>query len=219
MRPLILSAAGWLGWSVALGAPTPAAPAPPPAAADTGVSQLPVGQVYKQFQFPYYQAGQLKFVLTAADATGVTISHADTHDLKIDIYSEGKVTTTITSPDADLYVADRKMRTNHTVRVVRPDLIAISQFCDFDLVSKQYFMRNNVKVTLLHFDAGKSISKDAAAAPTPLSMAVVPKAPPAAPVSIPRPFVPPPPSVPPGEGDLIDSPGAYSTTPTTPLPQ
>jgi hypothetical protein len=218
MRPLILSVAGWLGWSIALGAPTPATP-PPPAPSDTGVSQLPVGQVYKQFQFPYYQAGQLKFVLTATDATGITINRADTHDLKIDIYSEGKVTTTITSPDADLYVADRKMRTRNTVRVVRPDLVATSQLCDFDLLSKQYFMSKSVKVTLLHFDAGKSVSSSPATATTPASASVVPKAPPAAPLSIPRPFVPPPPSVPPGEGDLIDSPGAYSTTPATPLPQ
>ena len=217
MRPLILSVAGWLGWSGAMWAQ---APAP---SDSTGISQLPVGQVYKEFQFPYYQAGQLKFVLTASDATGVTINRADTHNLKIDLYSEGKVTTTITSPDADLYVADRKMRTHHTVQVNRPDLVATSKLCDFDLVSKQYVMRDSVKVVLLHFDAGKSFTGNAAnpATPgTPAPSSPVPKAPPLEPISIPRPSVPPPPSVPNGEGDLIDSPGAYSSsTNAAPLPQ
>jgi hypothetical protein len=214
MRPLILSVAGWLGWSGAMLAQTPAPSAAPSDSA--GISQLPVGQVYKEFQFPYYQAGLLKFVLTASDATGVTLNRADTHNLKIELYDQGKVTTTITSPDADLYVADRKMRTHNTVQVTRPDLVATSKLCDFDLLSKQYVMRTNVKVTLLHFDAGQSTSghpadPSVAAAPAP------PK-PPAEPDSIPRPVVPPPPSVPNGEGDLIDSPGAYSN-PNAPLPQ
>jgi hypothetical protein len=194
----------------------------PPPSDSVGISQLPVGQVYKEFYFPYYQADQLKFVLTASDATGITINRADTHNLKIDLYSQGKVTTTITSPDADLYVADRKMRTHHTVQVNRPDLVATSQLCDFDLVSKQYVMRKNVKVVLLHFDAGKSVAGSAAnpASPaTPATSPAVPQTPPPAPVSIPRPNVPPPPSVPNGEGDLIDSPGAYSSTNAAPLPQ
>jgi len=211
MRLLILSAAGWLAWAGA-------ARAQSAGSTDSGVTQLPVGQTYKQFEFPYYQAGQLKFVLTAADAKGITINRADTHDLKIDLYTDGKVTTTITSPDADLYVADQKMRTHHTVRIVRPDLTATSQFCDFDLVSKQYLMRNSVKVTLLHFDAGKS-TDPASSGAAPLA-AVPVKPAPDVPAAIPRANVPPPPTVPTGEGEgLIDSPGAYASTNAAPLPQ
>jgi hypothetical protein len=216
MRPLILSVAGWLGCSGAMWAQQAAAPTAAPAPSDSGISQLPVGQVYKQFQFPYYQAGQLKFVLTASDATGITLNRADTHNMEIDLYDQGKKTTTITSPDADLYVADRKMRTHKTVQVNRPDLVATSQLCDFDLLSKQYVMRTNVKVVLLHFDAGQSASAHPAG-PS-VAAAPVPGVPPAEPPSIPRPVVPPPPSVPNGEGNLIDSPGAYGN-PSAPLPQ
>jgi beta-lactamase regulating signal transducer with metallopeptidase domain/ankyrin repeat protein len=70
---------------------------------DNSVSQPPVGQVYKDFQFPFYQDGRLKFKLTAAAAKGITINRAETTDLKIDLYDNDKVTTTITSPKADLY--------------------------------------------------------------------------------------------------------------------
>jgi hypothetical protein len=168
MRLLILSIAGGLvlagvAWAQSSGN-------------NSGVSQLPVGQVYKDFQFPYYENGVLKFTMTADEAKGITINRAETTDLKIDIYEDGKVTTTITSPKADLYVADRKMRTHNTVLISRADLDATAQFCDFDLADKQYTLRNNVKVTLKNFDAGKSMPKpaDATSGPPPLQPAPVP---------------------------------------------
>jgi lipopolysaccharide export system protein LptC len=167
MRPLILSVAGGLAlagiaWAQSSGN-------------NSGVSQLPVGQLYKDFQFPYYEDGVLKFTLTADEAKGITVNRAETTDLKIDIYDNGKVTTTITSPKADLYVADRKMRTHDTVQITRADLDATAQFCDFDLAEKQYTLRNNVKVTIKNFDAGNSVPKSAAASgPAPLQPAPVP---------------------------------------------
>jgi len=170
MRPLILSVAGGLvlagmAWAQSSGN-------------NTGVSQLPVGQVYKDFQFPYYENGILKFTLTADDAKGITVNRAETTNLKIDIYENGKVTTTITSPKADLYVADRKMRTHNTVLITRADLDATAQFCDFDLAERQYTLRNNVKVTLKNFDAGKSAPKaGVASGPAPLPPAPIPPEP------------------------------------------
>jgi hypothetical protein len=122
--------------------------------------QIPFGQVYKDFQFPLYQNGQLSATFSAISATGVTINRAETVDLKIDLYTNGKVTTTITSPKADLYVADRIMRTKNTVQIERTDLEATAQTCDFDLVTKKYQLRQNVKVLLKHFDIGAE-SKDA----------------------------------------------------------
>jgi hypothetical protein len=198
MRPLILSVAGGLvlagvAWAQSSGN-------------NSGVSQLPVGQVYKDFQFPYYENGVLKFIMTADEAKGITVNRAEATDLKIEIYENGKVTTTITSPKADLYVADRKMRTHpgspstgNTVLISRTDLDATAQFCDFDLAEKQYTLRNNVKVTLKNFDAGKSMPKPAdatsgAAGPAPLPPAPVPPEP--------------------ADHDemLLNSPGAYSST-------
>lgn len=205
MRPLIFSVMASLALANAGGAGS----APPPSGNSGGVSQLPVGQVYREFQFPYYENGQLRFILTAAQATGVTINRAETTDLKIDLYENGKITTTITSPKADLFVADRTMRTHNTVKIDRADLTATAQFCDFDLVSKQYTLRNNVKVLLKNFEA-KNKSKPAA--PRTAASATAPD------ISSTPPM---PAAVPAGSASdkidaLLESPGMYSSTNSAP---
>jgi hypothetical protein len=209
MRPLILSVVGCLALAGA-------AWAQQSGDSSGGISQLPVGQIYKDFQFPYYESGQLKFTLTAAEAKGITLNRAETTDLKIDLYENGKVTTTITSPKADLYVGDRKMRTHDTVLIERADLDAAAQFCDFDLVAKQYTLRHNVKVTLKHFDAGNAAkagepqASAPAAAPPAAAQPAVGSSPPA-----PAPAIP-------GQtasqkiDSLLESPGMFSSTNAAP---
>ena len=167
--------------------------------------QIPVGQIYRNFQFPLYQNGQLSATLAADAAKGVTINRAETTNLKIDLYTNGKVTTTITSPDADLYVADRKLRTKHTVLVNRADMEATSQVCDFDLLNKKYLMRQNVRVVLKNFDAGASAKPPS-----------TPGHPPPAPDET-QPMAPAPAAHPSGNGDL-DIPGASSDTNIAPMP-
>jgi hypothetical protein len=175
----------------------------------SGVTELPVGQIYRDFQFPRYEGGQLKFTLAATEAKGITINRAETTDLKIDLYDSGKVTTTITSPKADIYMADRKMRTKNTVRIERADLEATSQICDFDLVTKQYLLRTNVKVTLKNFDAssglgGKPAGAQGATVPTTPPRAAVPPAPSGTAASAD------------GSGSMLEMPGAFSSTNAAP---
>lgn len=134
---------------------------------NANMPQLPVGQVFKDFAFPYYQKGQIAYVLAAREAKGITQNRAETADLKIDIYDQGKVTTTITSPKADLYINDRKMRTKDTVLITRSDLEASAQVCDFDLLTKKYILRENVKVTLKNFGPGIA-SGSGSALPSPV---------------------------------------------------
>jgi hypothetical protein len=139
--------------------------------------QLPVGQVYKDFAFPYFQNGQMAYTLSAREAKGITLNKAEAIDLKIEVYDQGKVTTTITSPSADLYIADRKMRTKNTVQIERTDssMAASGQTCDFDLSTKKYLLRGNVKVTLKNFDSDLTPRSPAAlAAPTTLPVAPAP---------------------------------------------
>ena len=174
--------------------------------------QIPFGQVYKDFQFPLYQNGQLSATFSAISATGVTINRAETVDLKIDLYTNGKVTTTITSPKADLYVADRIMRTKNTVQIERTDLEATAQTCDFDLVTKKYQLRQNVKVLLKHFDIGAE-SKDANSVlpkinSTPAPIEMPPPLPPVQETVIPVPNHP--------NEAPIDIPGASAATNTSP---
>jgi hypothetical protein len=133
---------------------------------DAPSQTVPVGQTFRNFEFPIYQDGQMKAKLTASQATGITQNRADTKDLKIEIYDNAVVTTTITSPDADLYAAEQKMRTSHTVQIERADMEATSDICDFDLKTKKYVLRTNVKVTLKNFDPGKSLGSTPASSPS-----------------------------------------------------
>jgi hypothetical protein len=203
-------------WAVAL-----VALAQAPAASPGGgsVPQIPFGQTYKDFEFPRYENGELSYTLSAVSATGLTVNRAQTTDLKIQIYTRGKVTTTITSPNADLYVNERKMRTKNTVRIDREDLTATSQSCDFDLITKKYLMRQNVRVVLKHFDASAGLKKTpapAGASPTAFPTAEMAAPAPAAttpdndsPAADPRAAVP--------AGNLLDMPGAYANTNNGPI--
>lgn len=170
--------------------------------------QLPVGQTFKQFQFPIYQSGILKATLDATEATGITLNRAEAKEVKIQIYDNGAVTTTITSPDADLYVNEQKMRTKNTVQIERADMTATSQNCDFDLKTKKYALRTNVKVLLKHFDMSTTPANGTA--PPPAST----HAPASAPVATatspsPRPAR--------GNDSLLDSPGSYAGTNSAPI--
>jgi lipopolysaccharide export system protein LptC len=167
---------------------------------DSGnMPQIPYGQSYKNFEFPLYEGGELKYKLTATEATGVSLNRAEVTNMKIEVYDEGKVTTTITSPNADLYSTDRRMRTRNTVRIERSDTTATAQRCDFDLVTKQYVLRDHVRVILKNFDASAGLgpsANHASSSPATPQPAFVPASPASA-----HP-----------DDSLLSSPGAYSNS-------
>jgi len=207
MRPLLLSATTCILFLGAIQVQTVAQNA---GDGESG-PQLPVGQTFKQFEYPDYENGQLKATLEATEATGITLNRAETTNLKIQIYDNGAVTTTVTSPKADLYVAEHKMRTKNTVLIARADLTATSQNCDFDLKTKKYVLRTNVKVILKHFDI--SLTPANGAAPPPASTHAAPAGAPTAPA--PGPASPTPAQT---NTSLLDSPGSYSDTNSVPIP-
>jgi hypothetical protein len=196
-----------LSLSFGLAALAPGAFLPQALAQSSGDSgsapQLPVGQTFKEFEYPIYQDGKLKATLSATTATGITLNRAETTNLKINTYENGAVTTTITSPKADLYVAEQKMRTKNTVEIDRPDMNATSQACDFDLKTKKYVMRTNVKVILKHFDVSLTPAKGTTTASGAATAATPP------PASAPQPAR--------NDAAMLDSPGAYSDTNAVPL--
>jgi len=203
MRPLVLSLGICLGALSVAWAQN---------AGDTGsVQQLPVGQTFKNFEFPLFQDGQLKYTVTAVEAKGITQNRAETTNLKILAYTNGAVTATVTSPKADLYVAERKMRTKDTVQIIRADQEATAQICDFDMTAKKYLLRTNVRVILKNFDPGLNPAAGGSAAPSPAgktapSVSTLPASAPLAP----RPSL--------NNDSLLDSPGAYASTNSAPLP-
>lgn len=202
MRSLVLSAGAIV---LALGV----AWAQSPSGGGTSV-QIPYGQTFKDFLFPYYQDGQLKFTLHALSAKGVTLNRAEATELTIKLYDSGKTdpATIITSPKADLYVADRRMRTKNTVQIERDDLEATAQTCDFDLMTKKYLLRDNVKVTLKNFDTGKIAPGNSSQPSSGLGASAA--------HPTPTPSVPPmspPPSRPlPHDDTLLDVPGAAAAS-------
>jgi hypothetical protein len=205
-----------------------------PVAAESGGSsgsssiQIPFGQTSRDLHWPIYQNGQLAYTLAADTATGLSLNRAQTTNLIIQIYTQDKVTTTITSPNADLYVAERKMRTKNSVKVDRADLTATSQICDFDLITKKYVMRTRVHVILKHFDAGAGVvrKKDVPALAGPAGRPAAPASVAAPlPVSTPAPVEESQPAIADprarASDNLLDMPGAYATTnngPITPAP-
>lgn len=173
--------------------------------------QLPVGQIFKQFTFPIWQEGQLKATLFAVEAKGMTLNRAETTDLKIQVYDNGAVTTTITSPKADLFVNEEKMRTKSTVEIDRADMNAKSQECDFNLKTKKYVLRSSVKVLLKHFSFGGADKTTSASSSAHMGIAPAPSP---APSPAPRPAN--------ADQSLLGTPGSYSdpssssTTPSSP---
>jgi hypothetical protein len=165
--------------------------------------QIPYGQTYRNFQLPYYDGGVLKWQLSAALATGVSLNRAEVTDMKIELFTDGKVTTTVTSPKADLYSSERRMQTKKTVRIDRSDLAATAQRCDFDLVSKQYVLTDHVRVVLKNFDATSGLGPQHSSS-APSASAVTPR-------PGPGPVAPAPAH---GNDSLFDSPGAYSNSST-----
>ena len=214
MRRLLFSV-GWWAAACLLARSSPTAGKQADAA-----PQIPFGQTYKDFQFPIWQKGQLAYTLTAASATGVSLNRADASDVRIDVYTNDKVTTTITSPRADLYVSDRKMRSKSTVHVVRADMDATSQICDFDLISKKYVLRQNVHVLLKNFDVGGSPTAKGAAGTTAVKGAPTAKGSPSVPEADqpipPEPQSPPEPTSAPTGEPVLDFPGASATTNAAP---
>jgi hypothetical protein len=182
----------------------------------SGAPQLPVGQVFKQFVFPSYQDGVLKYTLFATEAKGITLNRAETTDLKIDVYDNGAVTTTITSPKADLIVAEQKMRTKNTVQIERDDMRATSQNCEFNVKDKKFVMTTNVRVLLKHFDLSAGPSGAAPKSATPSSKPATDSVP----SSAAAPAVPAAPATPPAHStdSLLTSPGSYADTNSAPLP-
>lgn len=179
---------------------------------NSSIPQIPFGQTYKNFQFPLYDGMILKAKLSAEAATGTTLNRADTTNLKIELYTNDKVTTTITTPRGDLYPAERRLRTKTGVHVVQNDLDATSDVADFDLIGRKYFLQNHVKVTLIHFDTSPK-STAPGVHPAKLAPNSAATAPPGA-VPILSPALP-------ADNSLPDMPGAYSNTnaaPTNPAP-
>ncbi len=210
MRSLVLS----MGVMTLIAAGTAWAQAP--AGGGGAAPQIPYGQTFKDFQFPIYNSGELKATIAAITAKGVTLNRAEATELKIEVYDQGKVTTTITSPQGRS-LSGRPSHAHQEYGADRTrDMEATAQSCDFDQTNKKYLLRENVRVVLKNFDAGiKRPSTGTPSPPPPSSSPIIP----AAGAAAGAPSSPGTVTLPPVRNDASpDIPGSYANTNVAPTP-
>lgn len=152
---------------------------PKPEPAKSPTSNMTQGQVTKGFTLPQYTDGKLTAMINGGEARVISVNRTEITDLRVDLYEDGKVATTITSPKSDYWNADNKMRTRFGVEIKRPDMIVTSQTMEWEIKEQRGVLRNNVKVVLLSLDLAKPAEAPNPAATAPLN-APAPGAEPAA---------------------------------------
>lgn len=163
-RTLILSVSALLA-----GVAVSSAQQPKPEPAKSPTSNMTQGQVTKGFTLPQYTDGKLTAMINGGEARVISVNRTEITDLRVDLYEDGKVATTITSPKSDYWNADNKMRTRFGVEIKRPDMIVTSQTMEWEIKEQRGVLRNNVKVVLLTLDLAKPAESPSPAATAPLN--------------------------------------------------
>ncbi len=121
-----------------------------------GASAEPVGQVIKGFTMPQLDPqGNLTCNIIGDEARVVSVNRTQIVNMRIDLYDGPDISTTITSPQCDLWKGIDKLRTRSTVKINRPSMVITAQTMDWNYVEKRGVLRENVKVVLTNFNLGK----------------------------------------------------------------
>lgn len=143
-------------------------PKPEPAKSPTG--NMTQGQVTKGFTLPQYTDGKLTAMINGGEARVISVNRTEITALRVDLYEDGKVATTITSPKSDYWNADNKMRTRFGVEIVRSDMTVTAQTMEWEIKEQRGVLRQNVKVVLNSLDLAKPAETPNPAASAPLGV-------------------------------------------------
>ncbi|MDD2677221.1 MAG: hypothetical protein PHP75_07125 [Methylacidiphilaceae bacterium] len=155
---LLLSAIALCSWAVAS--------APATARADS--ASIPLGSVVKEFRLPQRNTqGGLDGVITGREAHAISVNRTEIIDMKIELYDQGKIGTTILSPRCDLWKLEDRLSTQSGAVVERPDLRLTSQIMDWEVAEHRGVFRQNVRVVLFHLPLAKPSSRQSAEKSTP----------------------------------------------------
>lgn len=124
----------------------------PPTPAKNPTANMSQGQVTKGFTLPQYQDGKQTAMISGDEARVISVNRTEITGLKVDLYEDGKVTTTITSPKSDYWNADNKMRTRYGVEIKRPDMTVSAQTMEWEIKEQRGVLRQNVKVVINTLD-------------------------------------------------------------------
>lgn len=144
---------------------TPAQPAP----SKSPTGGMTQGQVTKGFTLPQYQDGKPTAMISGEEARVISVNRTEITGLKVDLYEDGKVTTTITSPKSDYWTADNKMRTRFGVQISRADMVITAQTMEWEVKEQRGVLRQNVKVVLNSLDLAAPAASPSPNATTPIT--------------------------------------------------
>ncbi|MGD9895462.1 MAG: hypothetical protein AB7T14_00065 [Candidatus Methylacidiphilaceae bacterium] len=131
-------------------------------------ASIPLGSVVKEFRLPQRNAeGALEGMVTGREARAISVNRTEILDMKIELYDQGKVGTTILSPRCDLWKLEDRLSTHSGAVVERPDLRLTSQIMDWEVGGHRGVFRQNVRVVLFHLPLGKPSGQQSAEKPPP----------------------------------------------------
>ncbi|GAB4249047.1 MAG: hypothetical protein OHK005_15730 [Candidatus Methylacidiphilales bacterium] len=114
-----------------------------------GQSDFAVGSVIRGFELPKRDAdGVMQFKITGDKAIIMTPNRTEVHDLRIDIFKEGKVNLTVRSPKSDYWRMENRLTTEHGVEIVWPGLVVTARGMEWDLNRTRGVLRDNVRVVI-----------------------------------------------------------------------
>jgi hypothetical protein len=132
------------------------------------MSSMPLGSVVKGFVMPQRNAaGDLVANITGAQANVVSLNRTQITGLKVEMYEDGKVSTTITAPACDYWTLEKRISGHDGVLVEKADVRITAAAIDWDFKTQTAVLHRNVRVVLPQFTVGAPTAKPAPAPAAP----------------------------------------------------
>jgi hypothetical protein len=113
-------------------------------------SDFAVGSIIRGFDFPSRdpKTGKMVFRITGEKAIVMTANRIEVHQLKIEIFNNDKVGTTVQSPVSDYWRLENRLTSNTGVEIMWPGASATSKQMEWDLPKSKGTLRGNVVVVI-----------------------------------------------------------------------
>jgi len=139
------------------------------------MSSMPLGSVVKGFVMPQRNAaGDLVANVTGAQANVVSLNRTQITGLKVEMYEDGKVSTTITAPACDYWTLEKRISGHDGVLVEKADVRITAAAIDWDFKTQTAVLHRDVRVVLPKFTVGAPIPASAKPAAAPAAAEPLP---------------------------------------------
>jgi len=113
-------------------------------------SDFAVGSIIRGFDFPSRDpaTGKMVFRIAGDKAIVMTANRIEVHKLKIEIFNDDKVSTTIQSPISDYWRLESRLTSGTGVEILWPGVTATAKQMEWDLPKSKGMLRGNVVVVI-----------------------------------------------------------------------